>query len=103
MTYHGSYTDRVTGRRRTLHGSNRRAGAWSSGAFIATIVAILVVAVAIIYDVSGSFRTASPNIKPSAHGAIGQPSPVSLGASSSTKRGEFTEWEQARSGFEETR
>jgi hypothetical protein len=55
MSYHGPYTNRVTGRRRTLRGSNRAAGAWSSRRFIAIIPAIVVVAVAIAYNVSSSF------------------------------------------------
>jgi hypothetical protein len=79
MTYRGPYTNRVTGRRRTLRGSNRAAGAWSRGRIIAIILAIVVVAAAIAYNVSSSFRTGTAsNIKPAAHSAMAPGSPALL-------------------------
>ena len=81
MSYRGPYTNRVTGRRRTLRGSNRAAGAWSSGRFIAIILAIVVVAVAaaIACNVSSGFRTGTAsNIKPAAHSAMDPGSPALL-------------------------
>jgi hypothetical protein len=54
MSYHGPYTNRLTNRGHSYRGP-RRASARRSGAFIATILAILVVAAALVYDVSRNF------------------------------------------------
>ncbi|HEY7244661.1 MAG TPA: hypothetical protein VH678_12360 [Xanthobacteraceae bacterium] len=51
MTHRGPYPNRVPRRRRAYTGPARSATAWSSGGFIAMVLAILVVALAIAYGV----------------------------------------------------
>jgi hypothetical protein len=53
MTYRGPYTNRVPRRRRPYEGPARSNMGWSTGSFLAILLAILVVALAIAYGVNG--------------------------------------------------
>jgi hypothetical protein len=81
MSYHGALHQSSHRQTPHLRGSNRAAGAWSRGRFIAIILAIVVVAVAaaIAYNVSsGSGTGTASNIKPAAHSAMAPGSPALL-------------------------